>query len=775
MRATGRSLLQTGLAGKEIEMLSGKAVGRVAAVLLIVGLLQGGPSYSQVSGDEPAVADPAVENFADHEDPEDYVWDSAGVIEILLNDTAIAVDGAGATVDGNVLTITRAGIYSISGVLADGQIVVDSADKGTVRLILDGADIHCSWSAAILVEKARKTVIVLAEDTENYLSDARSGAVESSQAEEPNAVIFSRDDLTICGAGWLSVCGDVNDGISSKDGLIIAGGTIDIDAVDDGIRGKDYLVVRGGDVLVNAGGDGLKSDNEQDETKGYVSIEAGALNIVSGADAIQAETDVLIADGQITLRSGGGTNRRAGAATVGKGISAGVSVVVNGGDLNINSGDDALHSNDRLVINGGTFVLSSTDDAIHANSAVEVNGGDIQVTWCYEGIDSNAITVTGGTVQIVSSDDGIIAAEHVSILDGIVDITAAGDAIACQTDVTIAGGQLILSSGGGSNTRATTTTSAKGIKGVGSVVIDGGDLTVDSADDAVHSDANVTINGGVFAIASGDDGIHANADLVINGGDIHIAKSYEGLESTDANIVINGGRIRIVSSDDGINISAGGDEFAMGGPGGWPGGGGVTPEASSDCYLYVNGGYLVIDAAGDGIDSNGAVVMTDGVVIVHGPTSNMNAALDHLSFQMTGGFLLAAGNSGMAQAPSTSSTQCSILLTFNTMLSAQTLVHIQNSSGQDILSFLPGKQYNSVAFSSQDLVKGSTYDVYYGGSSTGTASDGLYQDGTYTPGTKYASFPISSMVTNVGANAGGGGAPGGGGNVPGGGGGAVRR
>ncbi|HPC94324.1 MAG TPA: carbohydrate-binding domain-containing protein [Sedimentisphaerales bacterium] len=756
-------------------MLSGKAVGSVAAVLLVVGLLQVVPSYSQVSGGEPAGADPAAANCPDHEDPEDYIWDSADVVEVLLNETTITASGVGATIDGTIVTITRSGTYDVSGILADGQIVVNSTDKGTVRLILDGVDIHCSSSAPVLVEKAKKTVIVLAEDTENYLSDGRSGMVEGLQTEEPNAVIFSKDDLTICGTGWLSVCGDVNDGISSKDGLIIAGGTIDIDAVDDGIRGKDYLVVRGGEILVNAGGDGLKSDNEQDQTKGYVSIEAGVLNIVSGANAIQAETDVLIADGEITLRSGGGTNRRAGAGTVGKGISAGVSVVVDGGDLDINSGDDALHSNDRLAINGGTFVLSSTDDAIHADSGVEIHGGDIQVTWCYEGIDSNAITVTGGTIQIVSGDDGIIAAEHVSIVDGVVDITAAGDAIAALTDVTIAGGQLILSSGGGSNTRATTTTSAKGIKGISGVVIDGGILTVDSADDAVHSDANVTINGGVFAISTGDDGIHANADLVINGGDIRITKSYEGLESTDANITINGGQIHIVSNDDGINVSAGGDQFAMGGPGAWPGGGGVTPVVSGDHYLYVNGGYLVIDAAGDGIDSNGSVVMTDGVIIVHGPTTSMNAALDHLSFQMTGGFLLAAGNSGMAQAPSTSSTQYSILLTFNTMLPAQTLVHIQGSGGEDILSFVPSKQYNSVAFSSQDLVKGSTYDVYYGGSSTGTVSDGLYQDGVYTPGTKYASFTISSMVTNVGANTGGGNVPGGGGNVPGGGGGVVRR
>jgi hypothetical protein len=142
--------------------------------------------------------------------------------------------------------------------------------------------------------------------------------------------------------------------------------------------------------------------------------------------------------------------------------------------------------------------------------------------------------------------------------------------------------------------------------------------------------------------------------------------------------------------------------------------------------------------------------MTDGVVVVNGPTANDNGALDHSLFQMTGGFLVAAGSSGMAQTTSTTSTQCSILLTFNTTLPTGTLVHIQDSNGQDILSFVPTKQYSSVAFSSQKLVKGATYDVYYGGSSTGTLSDGLYQDGTYTPGTKYASFTISSVVTNVG-------------------------
>ena len=117
---------------------------------------------------------------------------------------------------------------------------------------------------------------------------------------------------------------------------------------------------------------------------------------------------------------------------------------------------------------------------------------------------------------------------------------------------------------------------------------------------------------------------------------------------------------------------------------------------------------------------------------------------------MTGGFLLAAGSSGMAQAPDASSSQYSVLLNLRSTIPAGTLFHIQTSrQGEEILSFSPSKAYQSIAFSCPELTKGTTYAVYYGGSSTGTVIDGLYQDGTYTPGTKYTSFTISRIVTNV--------------------------
>lgn len=542
-------------------------------------------------------------NCADHEDPSDYVWDSFEVVTIILDGSSITVDGNGASVEDSIVTITSAGTYSIRGSLTDGQIIVDTEDEETVRLILDGADISSSTSSPVYVKSAEKTIIVLADGTENHIADGQSYVYEDSDEDEPNAAIFSKSDLTLYGSGSLSVEGNYNDGIVSKDGLIVKSGTITVTAADDAIRGKDYLIVRGGAVTVNAQGDGLKSDNEEDTTRGYVSVEAGTLNITSGGDGISGVTDAIITGGKITITSGGGSS-----STV-------------------------------------------TDD-----------------------------------------------------------------------------------------------TSAKGIKGVVSVVIEGGTFAIDSADDAIHSNGSITVTGGTFTIATGDDGMHADETLTINEGDITITKSYEGIES--AVITINDGDIHIVSSDDGINVAGGNDGSGMGGP--VPGQDIFTTSGSY--YLYINGGSIVVDAGGDGIDVGGSIEMTAASVIVNGPTSSPNndGALDYDgSFTISGGFLIAAGSSAMAQAPGTLSTQNSLLLNFSTALAAGTLVHIQTSAGDGILTFAPLKGYQSIAFSSAELIKGYTYDVYYGGSASGTVNDGLYQDGTYTPGTQYTSFTVSSTVTMI--------------------------
>jgi hypothetical protein len=144
--------------------------------------------------------------------------------------------------------------------------------------------------------------------------------------------------------------------------------------------------------------------------------------------------------------------------------------------------------------------------------------------------------------------------------------------------------------------------------------------------------------------------------------------------------------------------------------------------------------------------------MTNGTLIVNGPSSDMDAAFDRIAFNMTGGFLIGAGSSSMAEGPSDFSTQYTVMVRYFIMnpntFPGGTLFHIRNNE-TEIVTFAPAKQYKSVVFSSPALTLGETYEIYVGGNSTGTAKDGLYINGTYTPGTFYRNFTISDMVTVV--------------------------
>jgi hypothetical protein len=596
---------------------------------------------TQVTAAEPSataeLSESVAENIEDHAEAEAEVLESSGSTPIVLNGDSISVDGEGAIAAGGTVTIAAPGTYSLSGSLTDGQVIVDVED-GTVGLVLNGVDISSSTGPAIYILNAQEAVIVLADNTQNQVSDGDARASEGTE-DEPTAAIFSMADLTIAGSGSLEVDGNYQDGITSKDGLMITGGAITIRSIDDGIRGKDYVIVQGGGIAVTAGGDGLKSDNEEDTSRGYVRIEDGTLDVTAGDDAIQAQTAVVVTAGELALASGGGHGGWLDEGASAKGIKGVANVTIDGGTFSIDSADDAIHSNESIVINDGTFVLSTGDDGIHADATLEVNGGDIRITDSYEGLESAVITINDGNIRVVSSDDGI-------------NVAAGND-------------------------------------------------------------------GSGFAIGQGR----------------------------------GGGRGQMPGGDQGQ--FPGGAQPPGGRPsdgqmqGGWPG---QDAFATGDNYLTINGGYIAVDAYGDGLDVNGPIEMTDGTVLISGPTENMNGALDYFDqFKISGGLLVAAGSAGMAQAPSESSDQYSLLVGFNGTVRAGTLVHIETPEGEQVLTFAPAKQYQTLVFSSPELEAGSTYDVYLGGSAAGEASDGLYQGVSYTPGTEYTSFTVSGIVTWIGS------------------------
>lgn len=648
-----------------IESVRQKLIAMTLIVMLLVAVTT---SCGSAATDSSETSTASTISVKFNSNDLDSSWDLTDAAQIILKDDNISVQGSGASVDGNTLTITSGGIYILSGTLNDGQIVVDSSDENVVKLVLNGVSISDLDSAPIYVKSAKKAVITLADGSHNTLTDAETYVYADAATDEPDAALYSKDDLTINGSGSLTVNGNYKGGIVGKDKLKIVSGTITVKAVSDGIKGKDCVAVKDGVIVVEAGKDGVQASNDEDTSKGFVYIEAGRLEVKAGYDGIQAETSVLVKDGEINLSTGGGSTSSNSQGQIPqpgmmgdsaissdsesmKGIKAGVNITIDGGNMLLDTADDAIHADDSIVINDGTLAINAGDDGIHAESTLALNGGDVTISKSYEGLEAASIIVNDGSYHVVASDDGI--------------------------------------------------------------------NTV-SADDETTSSISTT----------------ANTTISKNKSTMRVPE-FPANATRASGAPGNGTGFPSNPSNPGTS--------PVNGPGN-----GNDMNANDGSKLNINGGYVYIDAGGDGIDVNGDFVMSNGTVIVNGPTNDGNGALDYNgSFTMDGGFLVAAGSSGMVQAPGQNSSQSSLNVKF-TAQQAGTMVAIQNAAGENVLTFVPSKQYASVVFSSPELKTGS-YTVYSGGTSTGTVKDGLYSNGVYTPGTKLTMVSLTPSGSSSGS------------------------
>jgi hypothetical protein len=420
-------------------------------------------------------------------------WDDSKEVAITLQGRSVSASGAGVQVKGSTVTIATPGTYRLSGTLDDGHIVVASPADGIVRLVLAGVDIRSANTSPIAIMDADEVDLVLAEGSKNVLTDGAAYVFTDPGTDEPNAAVFSTADLTISGSGSLTVDGNFNDGISSKDGLTVVGGTITVDAVDDGIRGKDHVVVDGGSLTVTAGGDAVKADNAEEPGKGYVTVNAGTLKLVAGGDGVSAATEVLVADGVVDVTAGGGSGRTVAADASAKGLKGTALVSIKAGNISINSADDAVHSDQRVVIEGGKTVIATGDDGVHADGTLQVTGGSVDVTKSYEGFESPSLTFAGGDVRVVSADDGINAAGGIG--------AGAGARTAGNNTLTISGGRMVVDSGG------------DGLDVNGSATMTGGTVVVNGpsgrGNSAVDYDGTFNLSGGTLVAAGSSSMLRA--------------------------------------------------------------------------------------------------------------------------------------------------------------------------------------------------------------------------------------------------------------------------
>ncbi len=246
-------------------------------------------------------------------------YEKADAVKIEFTDSAATVTGEGAVADGTVVKITAPGTYILSGSSTDGRVIVEVTELEKVHLVFNGLKLVCTYSSPVYIKSCDKTAITLVEGTTNTLQDG--GAYSDLNADgEPNACLFSKDDLTINGTGTLNVYANYNNGIVSKDDLKIISGTYNVTAKNHGIRGNDSVTIRDGVITISCKNDGIKSSNDTKEDKGYVFIEGGKFTVDAGDDVFQAPLDITITGGEFSVEAGGDVLNCDGTTNVADGL-----------------------------------------------------------------------------------------------------------------------------------------------------------------------------------------------------------------------------------------------------------------------------------------------------------------------------------------------------------------------------------------------------------------------------------------------------------------------
>ncbi len=363
--------------------------------------------------------------------------------------------------DGDDILITQSGTYKFTGDYMSSTITVNvnkDTDEGVVYLLLNNVNIDSESSTPINIIEAKDVVIVL--EGENKVTQ---GEITTTDEEFPSAAIYSKADTVITGDGSLAITTSYNDGINSRDDLIIEGTTITVDAVADGILGKDLLAISESDITVVAGKDGMKTSNAEEVDKGNLIITSGNFDITAKNDGISAEQILQIDGGTFNIISGGGFVEVLNEITRGEGsgntISVtsqleesmkglkGLNIILNDGEFSISSYEDAIHSDGNLTINAGQYDILSGDDALHADVDLVINDITLEVENAYEGIEGETIAINNGDIIVNVLDDAINASSesgYVKITDGIISLKAQGDGIDSNGDLIVEGGEIVI-------------------------------------------------------------------------------------------------------------------------------------------------------------------------------------------------------------------------------------------------------------------------------------------------------------------------------------------
>lgn len=547
-----------------IYMINLKKVNKscVAAVILAMCLMTSGcgsQNYTTNNKNTDTTVTSSITaqdtNVTHADDADNYKTEITGEFSIT------STDGSTITQNDSVYTITQAGEYTVTGLLSEGQIVVNADDNAEITIVLNGTSITCSNGSPIYIKNADNVKIKSEENTYNCIVDARAEAddnPDNSSSENGNAAIYAACDLKLVGKGALSVTGNYNNGIQSKDDISIKNVTIKVNAVNNAIKGNDEVAIESGEIIaISRKGDGIKTSNSSLSTKGKqkgnVIISGGNIDIYAACDGIDAAYGVDVSgDGNLNIYTDtysdyseavAADNSGSSASSVGtppdmnntqnngnmgnppdmnnsssnpgmKGNFGGGNRAANGMPGNNSSGNSSkksystkgIKAESEINISGAAINISSTDDGIHANS----DSGVLETGEDGKGI----ISISGGTITISTGDDGIHADKELNITDGYINVLTSYEGLEAIT-INISGGQsFVYAADDGINACTGDGTSTPLINITGGYV----DVTTGSGDtDGIDSNGSYTQSGGMVFVKGGSSSGQVSGSIDVDG------------------------------------------------------------------------------------------------------------------------------------------------------------------------------------------------------------------------------------------------------------------
>lgn len=636
-------------------------------------------------------------NVTHADDADNYKTEITGEFSIT------STDGSTITQNDSVYTITQAGEYTVTGLLSEGQIVVDADDNAEITIVLNGTSITCSNGSPIYIKNADNVKIKSEENIYNCIVDARTEAYDNSDnssSENGNAAIYAACDLKLVGKGALSVTGNYNNGIQSKDDISIKNVTIKINAVNNAIKGNDEVAIESGEIIaISRKGDGIKTSNSSLSTKGKqkenVIISGGNIDIYAACDGIDAAYGVDVSgDGNLNIYTDTYSDYSEAVAADNSGSSA-------------SSSGSSISTPDSSASNPGSSASNPDSSNQNQGSSSKSSSNATMMTYTTTANTDNQNNSSVGTPPDMNN------AQNNGNMGNPPDMNNSSSNSGNNPDMkgNFGGGNRTANGMPGNNSSGNSSKksySTKGIKAESEINISGAAINISSTDDGIHANSDsgvletgedgkgiISISGGTITISTGDDGIHADKELNITDGYINVLTSYEGLEAITINI--SGGQNFVYAADDGINA--------------------CTGDGTSTPLINITGGYVDVTTGSgdtDGIDSNGNYTQSGGMVLVKGGSSSgqVSGSIDvDGNITITGGTCVALG--GICETPVNSVNA----YVFSSVSFNAGSYSVKDSSGNEIISFTLNNSYSNGWICTSALTTNTEYTLYCDGSS----------------------------------------------------------